>query len=261
MKKGKAMKMINYIGEKLARQDYVLGAFVASGSAMNCECMAINGMDFIIIDAEHAQTSTETMVEMSRASELYGMAAFARVYDMNDGPMMSRLMDVGLHGIMVPMVETRAQAEEVIKYVKFPPLGKRGANGGRGPRWGAYENYAVQANDCLYVIMQCETRLGVENLEEICQTKGLDCIFVGTGDLSQDLGHPGDLKHPDVAAAIDRILTVCNKYDIVPGIVTADPDDAVERIKQGFRVVTCMNDQVFFKTESKNRLDYIRERI
>ena len=62
------MKMINYIGEKLARQDYVLGAFVASGSAMNCECMAINGMDFIIIDAEHAQTSTETMVEMSRAS-------------------------------------------------------------------------------------------------------------------------------------------------------------------------------------------------
>ena len=71
------MKMHNFIKEKLEKRDYALGAFVASGSAMNCECLALNGLDFIIIDAEHAQTSTETMVEMSRASELYGMAAFA----------------------------------------------------------------------------------------------------------------------------------------------------------------------------------------
>ena len=68
------MEMRNYIKEKLQKNNYVLGAFVASGSPMNCECLAINGMDFIIIDAEHAQTSMETMVEMSRASELYGMA-------------------------------------------------------------------------------------------------------------------------------------------------------------------------------------------
>ena len=252
------MKMHNFIKEKLAERDYVLGAFVASGSAMNCECLAINGMDFIIIDAEHAQTTTETMVDMSRASELYGMAAFARVYDPADGPMMARLMDVGLHGLMVPMVETREQADLVIKNVKFPPLGKRGANGGRGPRWGAYENYMQQANENLYVIMQCETRLGVENIEEICQTPGLDCIFVGTGDLTQDLGHPGEVDHPEVVAAIEKILDACRKYDIVPGIVTASEEAAVRRIKQGFRLVTCMNDQVFFRTETKKRIDNVR---
>lgn len=255
------MKMHNYVAEKLKARDYALGAFVASGSPMNCECLAINGMDFIIIDAEHAQTTTETMVEMSRASELYGMAAFARVYDPYDGPMMARLLDVGLHGIMVPMVETRAQADEIIKNVKFPPLGKRGANGGRGPRWGAYENYTSQANDNLYVIMQCETKLGLDNLPEICQTPGLNCIFVGTGDLSQDLGYPGELHHPEVSAAIARILSTCIEYGITPGIVTADPDDAVARIKQGFKIVTCMNDQVFFRAESKKRLDYIRDRV
>ena len=252
------MKMHNFIKEKLAERDYVLGAFVASGSAMNCECLAINGMDFIIIDAEHAQTTTETMVDMSRASVLYGMAAFARVYDPADGPMMARLMDVGLHGLMVPMVETREQADLVIKNVKFPPLGKRGANGGRGPRWGAYENYMQQANENLYVIMQCETRLGVENIEEICQTPGLDCIFVGTGDLTQDLGHPGEVDHPEVVAAIEKILDACRKYDIVPGIVTASEEAAVRRIKQGFRLVTCMNDQVFFRTETKKRIDNVR---
>lgn len=252
------MKMHNFIKEKLEKRDYALGAFVASGSAMNCECLALNGLDFIIIDAEHAQTSTETMVEMSRASELYGMAAFARVYDPGDGPMMSRLLDVGIHGIMVPLVETREQADMVIQYMKFPPLGKRGANGGRGPRWGIYEDYARQANENLYVIMQCETRRGLENIEEICQTPGLDCVFIGTGDLSQDLGYPGETDHPEVAAAINKILAACQKYGIVPGIVTAAPDAAVARIKQGFQLVTCMNDQVFFRMASEQRIRQIR---
>lgn len=255
------MKMRNLIKEKLSKQDYVLGAFVASSSAMNCECLAINGMDFIVIDAEHAQTTMETMVEMSRASELYGMTAFARVYDPNDGPMMSRLLDVGLHGIMVPMVESQAQANMIIQYTKFPPLGKRGANGGRGPRWGSYEEYTKQANENLYVIMQCETRLGVENIEEICQTPGLDCVFIGTGDLSQDLGHPGDMDHPDVITAIDKVLNSCKMHHITPGIVTATPDAAIARIRQGFQLVTCMNDQVFFHAESGKRINYIRKNV
>lgn len=255
------MKMRNFVKEKLAEKPYVLGAFVASGSAMNCECLALNGMDFIIIDAEHAQTSLETMVEMSRASELYGMPAFARVYDPEDGPMMSRLLDVGIHGVMVPLVETREQAEMIVRNLKFPPLGKRGANGGRGPRWGVYEDYARQANENLYVIMQCETRLGVENIEEICQTPGLDCVFVGTGDLSQDLGHPGEMDHPDVAGAIGRILETCQKHGVVPGIVTASAESAVARIKQGFRLVTCMNDQVFFRTASEQRIRQVRQGV
>jgi len=255
------MKMRSFIKDKLAEKDYVLGAFVASGSEMNCECLAINGMDFVIIDAEHAQTSLETMVGMSRASELYGMAAFARVYDPEDGPMMSRLLDVGIHGVMVPLVETREQADMAVRHMKFPPLGKRGANGGRGPRWGVYEDYARQANENLYVIMQCETRLGVENIEEICQTPGLDCVFIGTGDLTQDLGHPGEMDHPEMVKAVDKILTACRKYDIVPGIVTASPETAVARIKQGFQLVTCMNDQVFFRTESAKRIQYIRQSV
>ena len=255
------MYMQNMIQEKLDKHGYALGAFVASGSAMNCECLALNGMDFIIIDAEHAQTSMETMVEMSRASELYGMAALSRVYDPADGPMMSRLLDVGLHGIMVPLVETRAEADMIIQYTKFPPLGKRGANCGRGPRWGVYEDYRKQANKNLYVIMQCETKLGVKNIEEICQTPGLNCIFVGTGDLTQVLGCPGELDHPEVTEAIQRVLKACKKYGVVPGIVTASEEEAVMRINQGFQLVTCMNDQVFFRTESKKRLEHIREQI
>ena len=255
------MKMRNFVKEKIAANGYALGAFVASGSTMNCECLGINGMDFIIIDAEHAQTDCETAVHMAVASELYGMAAFVRVWNPDDITMCSRLLDVGLHGVMVPMVETRAQADAIIRAVKYPPLGMRGANGGRGPRWGMYENYTVQANENLYTIMQCESRKGVENIEEIAATPGLDCIFIGTADLSQDMGHPGDVGDPEVVAAVDRVLEACKAAGVTAGIVTGTEEAAVKRIRQGFQLVTCMNDQVFFRTESAKRLKAIRRSV
>ena len=255
------MLMRNYVKERLEKNGYALGAFVASGSAMNCECLGINGMDFVLIDAEHAQTNTETMVDMARACEMYEMAALVRVYDPYDYPMMSRLLDVGIHGIMVPMVESAEQAQAIINAVKYAPLGKRGANGGRGPRWGAYENYTVQSNAALYTIMQCETRKGVENIEEICQTPGLDCIFIGTADLSQDMGHPGDVTNPEVVEAINIVLAACQKYNIVPGIVTGTEAACISRIKPGFRFVTCMNDQGFFRSESNKRIQAVRSGV
>ena len=109
--------------------------------------------------------------------------------------------------------------------------------------------------------MQCESRLGVENIEEICQTPGLDCIFVGTADLSQDMGHPGDVGSPEVAEAVDHVLAVCQKHGVTPGIVTGTAEAAVKRIRQGFQLVTCLNDQVFFRTESAKRLQSIRQSL
>ncbi len=80
------MNMRNLVREKIARNGYALGAFVASSSSMNCEILALNGLDFIIIDCEHAETNTESIVHMCRASEMYGMAPLVRVYDPDDGP-------------------------------------------------------------------------------------------------------------------------------------------------------------------------------
>ena len=109
--------------------------------------LAMNGLDFVIIDCEHAETNTESIVYMCRASEVYGMAPLVRVYDPDDGPMMSRMLDVGVQGVMVPLVNTPQQAQKIVDYTKYAPVGHRGANGGRGPRWGLYDNYTVQANE------------------------------------------------------------------------------------------------------------------
>lgn len=255
------MKMKCFIKEAIEKNGYALGAFVASGSAMNCECLGINGMDFVIIDAEHAQTGAETMVDMSRASELYEMSAIVRVYNPDDYTMMSRMLDVGMHGIMVPMVEDASQAEKIIRYIKYPPLGMRGVNGGRGPRWGMIENYPEQANDKLFTAMQIESRKGVENVEQIARVKGVDCLFIGTGDLTQDYGCSGENDNPIIVDAIDRVLSACKKNDIIPGIVSGGSEDVLRRLVQGFSFVTCMNDQVFFRVESGKRIHAIRNGI
>ena len=87
------MQMRNLIKEKIAANGYAVGVFVASSSATNCEILAMNGYDFAVIDCEHAQTDSETAVNMFRACEMYGMAPMVRVYNPYDGPMMSRLLD------------------------------------------------------------------------------------------------------------------------------------------------------------------------
>ena len=134
------MQMRNLVKEKIAANGYALGAFVASGSANHCEILAMNGLDFIIVDCEHAQTDCETIVDICRASELYGMAPLVRVYNPDDGPMMTRLLDVGVHGVMAPLVNTPAPAKNMVDCLKDAPLGRRGANGGRRPPSGPHQD-------------------------------------------------------------------------------------------------------------------------
>lgn len=260
------MKMRNFVKEKIAENGYALGAFVASSSPMNCEILGLNGLDFVMIDCEHAETNPETIVHMCRACEAYGMAPLVRVYDPEDGPMMSRMLDVGVQGVMVPLVNTPQQAQNIVNFTKFPPVGRRGANGGRGPRWGAYEDYTVQANEECLTIMQCESIEGLENIDEICRTPGLDMIFIGTGDLSLEMGvewtanAAADHKTSDtrLAEAIDRILQACRDNGVIAGIVTASAEDAARRIRQGFQFVTCMNDLGFFRSRSAQHIQTIR---
>ena len=263
------MEMRNLVKEKIQANGYALGAFVASSAPMNCEILGLNGLDFVMIDCEHAETNTETVVQMCRASEMYGMAPLVRVYDPDDGYMMARMLDVGVHGVMAPLVGTRAQAENIVNFMKYAPIGKRSANGGRGPRWGAYNNYMQAANECSLTIAQCESIEGVENIEEIAATPGLDVIFVGTGDLSLEMGirFKADsaanhtVEDPELMAAVDKILKACQKNGVIAGIVTASAEDAARRIRQGFQFVTCMNDLGFFRSRSNQHIQTVRELV
>ena len=250
------MRMRNYLKEKLAEKPYVLGAFVASCNPTNVEILGMNGLDFVILDMEHSPLGLETMVDMIRAAEAYDMVAIPRVYTI-ERKLMRRVLDVGAHGLLVPMVNNMDDARYIMDAVKFPPLGARGMNAGRGPRWGGYDHYIQEANDALFTMFQCETREGLSHVEEMAAMDGLDSIFIGTGDLSLDMGHPQDLKNPEVVAAVDRILRACQEHGKIPGIVTGSPEAAAERIRQGFRIVTIMNDLGMFKAQSQRQIEQV----
>ena len=263
------MQMRNLVKEKIEANGYVIGAFVAGGSANFTEILAMNGMDFVIIDMEHAQTSCETAVDMFRAAEMYGMAPMVRVYNPYDGPAMTRLLDVGAHGIMVPLVQDKEQTQMIVDNTKYAPVGKRGANGGRGPRWGNYDNYTKVCNDNVLTIVQCESVKGVENIEEIVSVPGVDGVFIGTGDLSLDMGiqftASSSVGHsvgsPEMVAAIEKVLNACKANGKIAGIYTATAEDAAMRIKQGFQLVTCMNDLGFFAARTKQHINSVREMV
>ena len=250
------MRMRNYLKEKLAEKPYVLGAFVASCNPTNVEILGMNGLDFVILDMEHSPLGLETMVDMIRAAEAYGMVAIPRVYTI-ETKLMRRVLDVGAHGLLVPMLNNMDDAPYIMDAAKFPPLGARGMNAGRGPRWGGYDHYIQEANDALFTMFQCETREGLSHVEEMAAMDGLDSIFIGTGDLSLDMGHPQDLKNPEVVAAVDRILRACQEHGKIPGIVTGSPEAAAERIRQGFRIVTIMNDLGMFKAQSQRQIEQV----
>lgn len=256
------MEMRNLVKEKIAEKGYAIGAFVASSSSMNTEILGVNGYDFIMIDFEHAQTSTETAVDMIRAAELYGTAPYARVYNPEDGPMMGRLLDIGIHGIMAPMVNNRAQAEFVIQNTKMPPIGIRGKGIGRGPLWGAYENYNNgEVDEKSMVMVQCETPEAVENIEEIANVPGIDCVYIGRLDLAHAMGVEDPSTSPELEENIQKVLRACKAAGIIPGIFTANPEDAINRISQGFQFVTVLNDLAFFRQATKTRIDSVRQGV
>lgn len=235
----------------LRRGDYALGVFCSINAPSIVEILAISGMDFVVIDMEHGPINIESIENMVRSAEIYGITALVRIPDY-DEKLIGRLLDIGAHGVQVPMVHTAERAAEVVKAGKYAPLGLRGMSAGRGPKWGSISNYREVANKELTTVCMCESKEAVDNIEEIVKTPGLDIIFIGAVDLSQSLGCPGDVNNPIVEKHVQHVLKVCQNAGVYPGIVTTGVEEAQMRIKQGFRYVSVMNDMwLMRKTISK----------
>ena len=251
------MEMVNTLRRKLREEPYALGAFVSTETPSIVEALAIAGLDFVILDMEHASLDYKSVENMIRAAEIYGVTAIVRVTDY-DQKVIGRLLDIGAHGIQVPMVHTAERANLVVRAAKYAPLGDRGMSGGRGPRWGSIDDYRNVSNrECLTVCM-CETRESVENMPEIVKTPHLDVVFVGASDLSQSLGVPGQTDAPIVEEHLLRVERLCREAGIIPGIVTSSAEEARKRIGQGFRYVTVLNDMRLFYGAAKTLISAVR---
>jgi len=193
---------------RLDAGDTVFGSFVKLDAPAIVELYGIAGFDFVILDAEHGCYTHAGIENMIRTCELMGMSSIIRTPDAGESNIL-HVLDSGASGIQVPSLRSAAEVREVIKKAKYWPLGERGsARACRAAAYGTVPDYEQVANRDTLISVHVENKEMVQDIEALCEVEELDVVFIGPGDLSASLGHPGNASHPDVVAAIDRVIEV-----------------------------------------------------
>jgi 4-hydroxy-2-oxoheptanedioate aldolase len=181
--------------------------------------------DFVVLDTEHTPSTLETVANGARAVEAAPgeTLPIARVA-WNDPVRIKRLLDTGVAGVMVPMVESVEEAEAAVAACRYPPDGDRGIATARASDYGRnFESYVDSANEDVLTILQVETEAGVEAAADIAAVDGVDALFVGPADLSANLGVFGEWSHPDLVGAISTVLEAGAAADTPVGTLGARP--------------------------------------
>jgi 4-hydroxy-2-oxoheptanedioate aldolase len=218
------------------------GAFAALPCGFAAELLAVDGVDYIVIDQQHGLVDYQASLDMLRAIEGRGRVALTRV-PANQGWMIGKALDAGIQGVIVPMVNTAAEANEAVMACRYQPRGTRSFGPVRAQVIMNTRDVATVGDSVLCFVM-VETRQGVENVEAIAATPGLDGIYVGPADLALGLGLPPNLdkEEPEHVAAVQKILAACNRNKIIAGIQCGNGKSARKFSDQGFRFVTFTKD-------------------
>jgi len=245
--------MINRLKEKLKQGESVFGSWIETTSIDNAEILANVGADFIMIDGEHGAMNFETAGKMISQIKYTTTTPLLRVPG-NDMFIIKQYLDTGAAGIMIPMVNSKAEAEKAVSYCNYPPKGVRGIGAGRNclfvNQLNEYLTYAIEGEGIL-VILQIEHIDAVNNIDEILSVPGIDVAFVGPFDLSASMDLLGQIEHPQVLDAIDKVLISCKNHNIIPGTITT-PEQIKKHINQGFRIlIGGMDGQLLFEGGKK----------
>jgi 2-keto-3-deoxy-L-rhamnonate aldolase RhmA len=229
---------------RLKRGDLLLGQLVLEFFTPGLGPMLdACGLDFVIFDMEHGRCDVamlEQMIASCRGSRIVPMV---RVPDLNFAPL-SRVLDLGARGVMVPRVETREQTEEIVRALKYAPQGRRGVALGIAHDLyrAAGAEFFAQANEDLPVIIQVETVKAFENLEAIASVPGVDVLWVGHYDLTVSMGIPAQFDHPRLLQAMDDLVAACNRHGVAPGFLPPTPESAAHWVCKGFRMISLGSD-------------------
>jgi 2-dehydro-3-deoxyglucarate aldolase/4-hydroxy-2-oxoheptanedioate aldolase len=201
------------------------------------------GLDFVIYDMEHGRCDINLLEQMIASCRGSGIVPMARVPDLNFAPL-SRVLDLGARGVMVPRVETRQQTEEIVRQLKYAPQGRRGV--ALGIAHDLYRpagaEFFAQANEEMVVIIQLETVKAFENLEAIVSVPGVDVAWVGHYDLTVSMGIPAQFEHPRLLQAMDDLVAACRKHGVAPGFLPPTQESAAHWIDKGFRMISLGSD-------------------
>jgi len=240
---------INVLKSKLNSGDVLSGLWLTLASSTVSEIAGQSGFDWCLIDAEHGPNTLQSIA--SQLQTLAGTQAQPVVrVPMGEDWMLKQVLDLGVQTVVVPMVNTAAQAAQVAAAVRYPGQGTRGMGAAlaRASRYGDIVDYVSSANDQIFLFVQIESAQAVANIDAIAATPGVDGVFVGPADLSADMGFVGHMDAPQVRAAIDHVYARAKAAGKVIGTITFDPTDFSRQAERGVQFLGLGSDATVLST-------------
>lgn len=235
--------MADNLRKRALNGEVLAGTWLVLASGLTVEIAGKAGFDWAVIDLEHGMGGTESLLVQMQAADTTPMQPVVRVA-WNEPWQIKRVLDLGPYGVMVPMVNTAAEARKAVAAMRYPPAGMRGLTTLSRPAdfAASFPDYFRRANEELMTIVQVETQQAVENAAEMAAVDGVDCLFIGPMDLSLGMGLMGQFDHPKFRECVARVVAACKKAKKAAGILIMSPDQIDQTIKDGFTFIAIGSD-------------------
>ncbi len=249
--------MKNPVKRRLKAGAQTYGVWMTVESPIVTEYLSTLGFDWFVFDTEHSPLDIYQVQTLMQAMRGDRTTPLVRVV-WNDLVPIKRALDVGAYGVVVPWVNTREEAEIAVQACRYAPRGLRGC----GPRRAAMfdAEYLATADDEVLVIAQIETKRAVENIEAILSVDGIDVSYIGPADLSASYGHLGNMAHPEVQQAIDRVYDASRAADVATGVHMGAGKSIMDRVVKGYDFITVGSDLQFFQAGATALLQQLKRR-
>ncbi|WP_373100769.1 MULTISPECIES: 2-dehydro-3-deoxyglucarate aldolase [Pasteurellaceae] len=237
----------NEFRRKLQQGETLIGCWSALGNPITTEILGLAGFDWLLFDGEHAPNDVLSFIPQLMAVKDSNSMPIVRP-PQNEPVVIKRLLDIGFYNFLIPFVETEDDAIRAVSATRYPPAGIRGVSvAHRSNAYGTVPDYFKVINDNISVIVQIESQKGVDNVEKIAAVEGVDCVFVGPGDLSAALGYLGQPNHPEALKVIKYIFETAKKHGKACGILAPVEEDARRYLEWGATFVAVGSDLGVFK--------------
>jgi 2-keto-3-deoxy-L-rhamnonate aldolase RhmA len=244
--------------QRLRRNDLLLGTMLTLPSPEVAEMVAACGYDWLFMDGEHGNLSTLEWQRMLQAVAGRS-AAIIRVAAKTERDI-KKVLDIGADGVIAPQVNSADEARQVVACCKYPPRGIRGLGLARAQGYGRdFADYVASANDRIAVIVQAEHIDAVDNIDDIVEVDGIDAVFIGPYDLSASMGRMGEVDHPEVVEAIERVGRACRQKDIALGYFGTTAESVEAYIDKGYNLICAGVDAGFVTQGAQQVLDKLRK--
>jgi 2-keto-3-deoxy-L-rhamnonate aldolase RhmA len=231
----------NRVKDLLSKGETTVGTWITIGNADVAEMIAHMGVDWLLFDMEHAPLDIGTVQVLMQATSGTEITPFVRVA-WNDLVLIKRALDIGAQGLVIPWVNSEADARRAVQAARYPPKGLRGAGPRRAAMYGLDRNYIDDAESKIMIVVQIETSQAVENVEKILHVDGVDAFFIGPRDLSISMGIQDPRNSSAFNLTVKKLLEAGEKLGVPAGIMCHSTDEIKSATQEGFKFIAIGSD-------------------